>query len=208
MRRIKEGERLDSAGTVLHWYDFICPFCYVGQQRNALLIRHGLHVDELAFQAHPDIPLGGTPAGPRQGPMYVMLEREAKEAGLRLQWPARLPNTRRALATAEWVRRHQPRGFSRLHKELFEAHFVLGEDLEDIAVIDRHARNSDIDLTALHAALEDGRAANFVIETEMIGRRYGVQGTPAWLSGQRLITGLRPTAEFERLAEYSLQGRN
>jgi predicted DsbA family dithiol-disulfide isomerase len=137
--------------------------------------------------------------------MYATLEREAKEAGLRLHWPACLPNTRQALAAAEWVRRNQPSGFSRLHRELFEAHFVLGEDLEDIAVIDRHARSSDIDLVALHAALEDGSAANFVTETEMIGRKYGVQGTPAWLLGQRLITGLQPTAEFERLAEYTLQ---
>jgi hypothetical protein len=23
----------DDSRTVLHWYDFICPFCYVGQQR-------------------------------------------------------------------------------------------------------------------------------------------------------------------------------
>ena len=42
-------------------------------------------------------------------------------------------------------------------------------------------------------------------EAEMIGRKYGVQGTPAWLSGQRLITGLRPAAEFERLAQRAMQ---
>jgi protein-disulfide isomerase len=35
----------------------------------------------------------------------------------------------------------------------------------------------------------------------MIGRKYGVHGTPAWLLGERLIAGLRPAAEFERLAE-------
>jgi protein-disulfide isomerase len=39
----------------------------------------------------------------------------------------------------------------------------------------------------------------------MIGRKYGVQGTPAWLVGQRLITGLLPAAEFERLAEHAMQ---
>jgi len=37
MSQIKERERLESAGTVLHWYDLICPFCYIGQQRNAIL---------------------------------------------------------------------------------------------------------------------------------------------------------------------------
>ena len=39
----------------------------------------------------------------------------------------------------------------------------------------------------------------------MMGRKYGVQGTPSWLLGQRLITGLRSAAEFERLAEYAVQ---
>src|SRR5215469_15572360 len=127
------GAGRDDPRTVLHWYDFICPFCYVGQQRNAILARHGLHVVEMAFQAHPEIPPGGIPAGPRVGPMYAMLEREAKDAGLLLSWPQRLPNSRRALAAAEWARRHQPGSFPRFQEELFAAHFVLGEDLEDTA---------------------------------------------------------------------------
>ena len=105
MNGIDQWGLADNPRTVLHWYDFLCPFCYVGQHRNAILIRHGVQVDELAFQAHRDIPLGGIPAGPRNGPMYAALEREGKEAGLPLHWPARLPNTRQALAAAEWVRR-------------------------------------------------------------------------------------------------------
>jgi predicted DsbA family dithiol-disulfide isomerase len=197
--------RQNDPRTVLHWYDFLCPFCYVGQHRTAILVRHGLHVVEMPFQAHPDIPPGGIPAGPRDGPMYAMLEREAKEAGLPLHWPPRLPNTRRALAAAEWARRHQPRAFPQLRKDLFDAHFVLGEDLEELAVIDRHASQSSIELAALHAALADDSAVAAVTETEMIGRKYGVQGTPAWLLGERLIAGLRPAAEFERLAEHAMQ---
>src|SRR5215472_15846829 len=196
---MKRGE--DTSRTALHWYDFLCPFCYVGQHRTAILVRHGLHVVELPFQAHPDIAPGGIAAGPRNGPMYAMLEREAKEAGLPLRWPPRLPDTWRALAAAEWVRRHQPSGFPRLHRALVAAHFVLCEDLGDPAVIDRHASESGIDLAPLHSALADDSAAAAVTEAEMIGRKYGVQGTPAWLLGERLIAGLRPAPEFERLAE-------
>ena len=195
----------DHLRTVLHWYDFVCPFCYVAQQRNAIFTRHGLRVVELPFQIHPDIPPGGIPMGPRSGPVYEMLEREAKEAGLLLHWPKRLPNTRLALAAAEWTRRHQPHAFPQLHKELFAAHFVLGEDLEESAAIDRHASESGIDLAALHAALGDGSAEAAVTEAEMVGRKYGVQGTPAWLLDQRLIMGLRPPEELERLAENSMQ---
>lgn len=195
----------DDPRTVLNWYDFLCPFYYVGQSRTAILVRHGLHVVELPFQAHPDIPPGGIPAGPRNGPMYVMLEREAREAGLPLHWPQRLPDTQRALAAAEWARRHQPGVFPQLHKDLFAAHFVLGEDLGDPAVIDRYASELNIDLAALHAALADDSAEATVMEAEMIGRQYGVQGTPAWLLAQRLITGLLPAAEFERLAQHATE---
>lgn len=54
-----DDETQVDVSTVLHWYDFVFPFCYVGQQRNAILARRGLDVVELPFQAHPDIPLGG-----------------------------------------------------------------------------------------------------------------------------------------------------
>ena len=191
--------------TALHWYDFLCPFCYVAQHRNAILVRHGLQVEELPFQAHPEIPAGGISAGLRTGPMYAMLEREAKEAGLQLRWPRHLPNTRRALAAAEWVRQQKPDIFPRLHKVLFEAHFVAGEDLGDPAVIDRHAGDFGVDLAAWHAAFRDGNASKAVADAETLGRQYGVQGTPAWLLGEQLILGLRPAAEFERLAEQVLQ---
>jgi predicted DsbA family dithiol-disulfide isomerase len=168
-------------------------------------VGRGFDVVELPLQAHPDIPPGGIPAGPRNGPMFSMLEREAREAGLPLNWPPHLPDTRRALAAAEWVRRHQPEDFPALHRKLFAAHFVLGEDLEDPAVIDAHARGSGIDLAALHVALADGSATAAVVEAEMTAGKYGVQGTPAWLLTQRLITGLLPAAEFKRLAEQAMQ---
>ena len=185
---------------VLHWYDFLCPYCYVGQSRDVILARHGLKIIELPFQIHPDIPPGGIEAGPRNGPMYEMLEREAMEAGLPLNWPPRLPDTRLALAAAEWTRQHHPTLSPRLNKDLFAAHFVLGEDLGDPAVIDRHASHLGIDLGPLHAALADGSAKAALEEAEAVGSRFGVQGTPAWLIGGKLVPGLYPATTFERLA--------
>src|SRR5918911_3432360 len=187
--------------SVLHWYDFLCPFCYVGQSRTAILRRHGLDVVELPFQAHPDIPANGVPVGPRMGEMYSNLEREAKEAGLILNWPSRLPNTRHALAAAEWVRRNQPHMFTPFQKALFAAHFVAGEDLGNSAVIDRHAAELGIDLDAFHTAWLDGTALAAVNESETVGREHGVRGTPAWLIAQRLISGLLPAGAFEHVAQ-------
>jgi hypothetical protein len=52
-------------------------------------------------------------------------------------------------------------------------------------------------------ALNDGSAERLATETEITGRRYGVQDTAAWLLDHQLITGLRSAVDFERLAEYT-----
>jgi predicted DsbA family dithiol-disulfide isomerase len=185
---------------VLHWYDFLCPFCYVGQQRTALLVRRGFDVVELPFRVHPESPCGGVPAGPRVGPTYRMLEHEAEVAGLPLHWPPHLPDTSRALAAAEWARQHRPAAFPQLHKSLFAAHFALGENLEDPAVIDRHTVAAGIDRGLLNDALDGRSAAVAIMDAEALARKHGIRGTPAWFLSDRLISGLRPAAEFERLA--------
>lgn len=189
---------------VLSWYDFLCSFCYVGQHRTAILRDVGIRVVELPFPIHPDLPSGGVAVGVRTGPMYRMLEREAREAGLPLNWPSRLPATRLALRVAEWTRRHRPFAFSQLHRELFAAHFALGEDVEDQVVVDHHAKASGVDLAALHAALADGSAETSVAATVKLGRKHGVKGTPAWLLGGRLISGLLSPAWFERRARFTV----
>jgi predicted DsbA family dithiol-disulfide isomerase len=204
---VSDAGENDAASSALHWYDFVCPFCYVGQARTAILVEAGLEVISLPFQAHPDIPAGGLLVGPRRGPMYPMLEQQAAAAGLELHWPARIPNSRKALAAAEWVRRNQPNAFAEVHHELFEAHFALGEDIDNQAVIDRHATNAGVDLGALHTALADGSAYAEVDRAEKVGRQYGVDGTPAWLLGGRLIAGLQPAPEFQRLAQDALRQR-
>lgn len=190
---------VNNPSLVHHWYDFLCPFCYVGQSRTDALVRRGFHVRDVPFQAHPDIPPGGIAVGPRVGEMYERLEQEARDVGLTLVWPSHLPDTRTALAAAEWTRTHAPRASGPLNKSLFEAHFALGEDLGDRAVIDHHASRQGVDLVALHRALDDGSAMEAVDLAQAMGHDIGVHGTPTWLVEGRLISGLKPIAYFDAL---------
>src|SRR5262245_2445284 len=82
---------------VWHWYDLICPFCYVGQDRSAVLERQGLEVADLGFEIHPETPAAGRYVGPRHGPIF---------------------------AAVEWVRREQPVRARLLRAALFRAYFA------------------------------------------------------------------------------------
>jgi predicted DsbA family dithiol-disulfide isomerase len=191
--------------TVLHWFDFLCPFCYAGRQRDQILRRHGLEIVHLPFQIHPDIPPEGIEAGPRNGPVYQMLERKAARAGLPLNWPRRLPDTRTALSAAEWVRRQRPDASDEFNRALFAAHFELGEDLGDTEVIMRHAGAAGIDTASLRAALADGSARAVLAEAEKLGARFGVQATLTWLIAREMVSGLQPESEFEDLAQQAIR---
>lgn len=182
--------------TVTHWRDFVCPFCYVGQSRTALLRDEGYRVDELPFAIHPEIPPEGIAVGPRTGAMYEFLEREAARAGLPLRWPPRLPDTSFALAAAEAVRRDQPEAFAEFDRLLFSAHFAEGADIGDPDVVLSRCATAGADPELVVAAIEDGSASAAVDEARAAALRAGVSGTPAWLVDGRLILGLRPISEF------------
>lgn len=188
---------------IVHWYDFICPFCYVAQARNHWLSDRGLSVVELPFEIHPEVPEGGMAIGARRGPMYEFLEHEAQEAGLPLRWPSRLPNSRHALSAAEWIRRHEPSNFEQFQRAIFAAHFALGEDIGDSSLIERYATAQSVDMDALRNAISRGEASQAVSDCEDFGKRSGVQGTPAWLIQDQLIEGLQPVMVFERIAHLS-----
>jgi predicted DsbA family dithiol-disulfide isomerase len=190
--------RLDD--TAIVWYDFICPFCYVGQHRTRILADAGLTIVELPFQAHPEIPVEGIPAGIRAGAIYDFLAAEAATAGLPLNWPPRLPNSRLALAAAEWVRRNHAHSFAPLHKSIFHAHFVRGEDIGDPETVDTHLGAAGVDPQQFWQAMDDDSAEGAVSAAEAAARANGLTGTPGWLVGGTLIIGLQPPATFEHLA--------
>ena len=73
----------------------------IGQSRNAILVRHGFDLVELPpFQIHPEISSRWNFSPPRTNRCIACSQRGAKEAGLPLNWPPHLPNSRPALAAA------------------------------------------------------------------------------------------------------------
>ena len=115
----------------------------MGLDRSTLLRELGVNVVSLPFEIHPEIPVGGLSLADRWGDRYgealetyERIEAECDAAGLDYRRPQRVPNTRRALKTAEWVRRRAPQAFAALDRSLFVTHFVDNRPLDDAEVVD------------------------------------------------------------------------
>jgi predicted DsbA family dithiol-disulfide isomerase len=183
--------------TVEHWFDVICPYCYVAQDRNRILRERGIRVVEHALQIHPEIGPGGTPVGPRSGPAYEFLAREAEAAGLPLRWTDRIPYSRPALAAFEWLGKTNPEAGERFAAAVFAAYFADGLDIESEDLLVRLTEQAGGDANGLRAALASAEANDALTRSETLAQQNGIASTPTWIAGGQRISGLRPRQWFE-----------
>jgi predicted DsbA family dithiol-disulfide isomerase len=198
---------LSRSVTVDHWFDFICPYCYVAQDRNRVLREQGIQVVEHPLQIHPEIGPGGTPAGPRSGPTYDFLAREAENAGLPLRWSDRIANSRPALAAFEWLRGTHPEASERFAAAVFAAYFADGRDIESDDVLAALAEEAGGEGDELRAASASAALKDALSGSEDLAHEYGVNSTPTWIAGDQRISGLRPRQWYEDWAATLTRGR-
>ena len=186
------------------WRDYLCPWCYLGRDRTALLESLGVTVDVRSYELHPEIPLEGRPVRP-DGRFAAVLDHIAAEceaAGLPFIRPSRIPNTRRVLEVAEVVRAVAPDAFPAVDAAFYDAQWVHDLDLGDPGVVDAILAGAGVEVD-----LDDG--ARLVDEAMAEAREHDVTGTPAWWVDDRLlIPGVQDRTTVERWVERLARPRN
>lgn len=173
------------------WSDYLCPWCYVGLSRDELFTEAGFEIVHLPYELHPDIGPDGRRVRPdgRLRPTFDRVEAACAEAGLPFRRPTRMPNTRRALLSAEAVRRGSPEVFPAVHRGLFHAHFVDGAPLDDPDVIDQVLTDAGAPTAEIREAVEAGRVDEHLTASHEAAREAGVASTPTWLIGDLAVPG-------------------
>src|SRR3954454_20961674 len=154
----------------LHWRDYLCPWCWLGRDRSEVFERHGVTVVHLPYDLHPDVPEGGRAVRPggRLSQVFDRIGAECAEAGIEFRAPTRTPNTRRALETAELVRRHAPEAFAAVDDAFFRANWVDGLDLGDAEVLDHLLASAGAPVAEIAERRADGLGSRAVEESMAI----------------------------------------
>jgi predicted DsbA family dithiol-disulfide isomerase len=185
----------------LLWRDYLCPWCWLGRDRSAVFERHGVAVTHLPYDLHPEVPPEGRAvrSGGRLSLVFDRIGAECHENGVPFRAPTRTPNTRRALETAELVRRHAPDAFAALDDAYFRANWVDGLDLGDPDLLDELVVRHGAPLAEIAGRRADGEGARALAESMAVAREHGVTATPAWLVDDALvIPGVQPVETLER----------
>lgn len=169
-----------------------------------MLTELGVNVTSFPYELRPGIPNAGITFeerwrdDPAAGEaIYTRVEAECAAAGLPFRRPLRIPNTRRALETAAYVRNEAPSAFPAFDRSLFEAHFVQGLFLGDQDVLDSLVAAAGVDPLEVRRAVDGGEMSEGVDSSMILAAEIGIDGTPAWLiGGQTLVPGLHPREHY------------
>lgn len=182
--------------TTEHWFDFICPYCYVAQDRTRILREHGIRVVGHALRIHPWTGPSGAPLGRRTDPAYALLAHEAEAAGLPLRRTDRVTHSRPALEAHEWLAASDPEAAGRFAAAVFTANFADGLDIGSRELLVSLAEEAGGDAKGLRAAWGSAAMTDALAASELLAWRYGVHATPTWVSRRHGIAGLQPPQRF------------
>jgi predicted DsbA family dithiol-disulfide isomerase len=188
------GEEMRNRFTVTVYFDYCCPFCYLGKLELERLERElGLDLDWRYYQMHRDYPDAGLPLNEALGPglektawQSIQYHFEQRQMG-RIRKPDRISNTVRAQLATEFARRQGL--FREFQTAVYETYFIEGRGIgtseeviaigQKVGIDARHTRRAFNNLGYLSKIREDDQEA----------RRNGVVGIPTLMVGGRLALG-------------------
>jgi predicted DsbA family dithiol-disulfide isomerase len=183
------------------WRDYLCPWCYLGRSRTAVMRRLGVEVVPFAYDLHPEVPANGRAIRPggRYDRVLDHIADECAAEAMPFRKPTRTPNTRRALEVGEVLRAEFPAALASYDEACYRIQWVEAGDLGDGEVVRELVAAAGADPDAVAAMVDEGRGRRSVDESMARAREQGVAATPAWWVDDRLlIPGAQPTATVER----------
>jgi predicted DsbA family dithiol-disulfide isomerase len=156
------------------------------------------------FQLHPEVPPGGIAMREAFGESRaaMMLERLrgfAADFGLDLAAPARIPDTRRALAVAEHARDHGQ--LDRFRHLCMDAHWLEGRDIEADEVLADLATRAGLAPDAAVSAADDPAYRQRLEAAREAAFERGVTAIPTFFFGDYPVVGCQPYDTLRQVAE-------
>lgn len=191
------------------YFDYGCPFCYIGSVRlERLAERHPLSIRWRFVEIHPEIPVAGRPVSELGYPpaqwaqMEQALDQMAAEDGIPLAERHFSVNTRRALLLAQAVLDQRPRSFLTLHRRLFRAYYVEQLNIGEPDVLKELAEELGVD-DLVEDAWQGPKYFGMLLKHVEKAQSLSLTGVPALEVGGRVFKGAVSMQTLEQALEQA-----
>ena len=177
--------------------DYICPFCYVGHHRLMRLHdTYNLKINWCFVEIHPETDAAGEPVSSLDYPsehwnqLMHNLEAVAEEEGIDMAAHDFTTNSHDALLLAEAVKQLGRETFYNLHEKLFSAYFIDQVNIGDRNSLRNIAHDCGINDDVIESAWMDEQYQQRLLHNYSLARHYEIQGVPAFIFGERKLSGV------------------
>jgi predicted DsbA family dithiol-disulfide isomerase len=170
--------------------DFVCPWSYIARPLvERVCDEYGLAAVWRPHALHPATPPEGIPLDDlgRRDETAAWIRDLDPALAARMTFPDRIAFSFRAFEALELA---SDRGVAGAFvREVFDALWVDGEDIGDIAVLARAGARAGLDARDVRAALRSHAYAGRALEAVAAARRNGIGATPTFFVGRTRLEG-------------------
>jgi len=174
------------------FYDYICPFSYIGSKRiQKIAGDYGIEIEWKGFEIHPEYPPDGKlrkrslkMAKVNESLNSVMSEEESK-----FKLPGFVTNTSMALQAAEFAKTEGK--FQQFHNICYESYMIERNNIGDINVILEIGETVGIDKNRLKEVLNNKEMADSLESYKEEAKKADVLGVPTILFNDFRIHGVQ-----------------
>ncbi|PIW26785.1 MAG: hypothetical protein COW30_13240 [Rhodospirillales bacterium CG15_BIG_FIL_POST_REV_8_21_14_020_66_15] len=192
--------------------DYVCPWCYLGDNRvKKLQAEYDIVIKRVHFPLHPETPAEGRTladmfgTGPEEiAQKNARMQGLMQAEGLPFKDRSHTYNSRLAQEVGTWAET-QPGGEA-IHDRFFEAYFVDRRNIGDVEVILDVVRKAGLDVDEARRVIDKRTFKDAVDADWATSHRYGVTGVPTFVAatpdGQlHGLVGAQPYEGLEQLAQ-------
>ncbi len=188
------------------YYDYICPFCYLGTKRILELAKEfDLTIDWKGIEIHPEFP----PQGKKRTKtlksksfaktIYTM----ADEDNVKIKLPGFATNSRRALEASEFAKTKDR--FLEFHLSVYEAYFLEGQNIGDTETVLRIGEKAGISKKELRQCLDERAMFDNIEANKKEAEDNLILGVPTFLFGQFPLYGNQSADTMKQIIKRSLE---
>ena len=188
------------------YYDYICPFCYLGTKRILGLSKEfNLTIDWKGIEIHPEFP----PQGKKRtrtlkSKSFVETIKEmAKEDNIEIKLPGFATNSRLSLEASEFAKIKGK--FLEFHIGVYEAYFLEGRNIGDIEIVLDIGEKAGLDKSELQECLSKRTMFDKIEANKKEAEDKLILGVPTFLFGDFPVHGNQSTQTMRHIIKRSLE---
>jgi len=187
------------------FYDYICPFSYIGSKRiQKIGDEYGLEIEWKGYEIHPEYPPQGKK---RKKTLRTMRGMESLNSVMQnedatFSLPGFITNSRLCLEAAEFSKTKGK--FVEFHNSCYDAYFLDRKNIGDISVVLEIATSSGVDKDELENKLKSREMAENLEDYRRDAEMIDVLGVPTVVFNEFRVHGVQSIETYRSIiAKFS-----